>query len=240
LRERNNYGSDCTGTAESKKYYLSKMLPYLLIKEKFETPLGVVECGLSSSELSIEAIDKKQYDHGESTVYRTSSHIIELITFKRRLPLFNGDVVKDTAGWIWKITKEIDSSETFKLHCLLTPSDVSIKLNGSDPGEHLDSAYMNTEEWMLHVGTEDGEIMHNRALNEDWMPSRFKNQLSFQGSFTSVQPDGLVTIVPELDFGEHIHFHYLVAYDQQSEVKVNTWFAVDEFKRNLENWIGVW
>lgn len=231
---------DCTGCDNTYYHYIRSMLPDLLIEQQFQTPIGVVSCGLNSSNSFIKLIEQRQYDHGNSTVYSTSTHCIELITFKRRLPLFNGEAVEGTMGWIWRITKEQDGAESLRLHCTLSPSDANVELVGSDPGEHLDSALMHNQEWMLHIGTEDGEVMQSRALNEDWMPLRLKGELEFSHSFTEVQANGLITKVPELKQGEGIHFHYLAAYDKQSDVKVNTWFAVDEFKRNLENWVGVW
>ena len=52
--------------------------------------------------------------------------------------------------------------------------------------------------------------------------------------------EGFETEIPELHVGEQIHIQYLSAYDKKNPESVNTWLAVDEFKRKLENWIGVW
>lgn len=215
------------------------MLPHLLIERSFPTPVGVVNCGLSSNKNIIKITDNVTYDNGKSIVFQTLAHIIEVITFKSRLPLYNGQSVTDREGWIWRITKNELEKEILELHCLLTDFPTGIQLGG-DPGEHLDAISANNNDWMLHIGTEDGEVMHFRALNDDGMPSRFMDSLGFSQSFTSMQLNGMITNVPELIIGEKVHFHYLTAYDKYEERTVNTWLAVDEFKHKLENWIGVW
>ncbi|MFC0517600.1 hypothetical protein ACFFGT_25530 [Mucilaginibacter angelicae] len=216
------------------------MFNHLLIEQSFPTPIGIVKCGISSTYSTLILMGHNTYENGRSVIYRTLSHIVEVITFKRRLPLYNGESVKDCQGWIWRITKESGEVEHLQLNCLISDIATDVILLGSDPGEHLDSFAANNDSWITHIGSEDGEVMHYRALNDDWMPSRYKDALDFTTSFTSIQSNGLSTLVPDLREGERIHFHYLAAYDEYSEIRVNTWFAVDETKRNLENWIGIW
>jgi hypothetical protein len=55
-----------------------------------------------------------------------------------------------------------------------------------------------------------------------------------------MKQNGFLTKIPDLTKGEKIHIQYLKAYDKKDEHKVNTWLAVEEFKRKLENWIGIW
>lgn len=98
----------------------------------------------------------------------------------------------------------------------------------------------DNNDWTLHIGTEDGEILNSRAENDDWFPSRLKNKVDFYQSISEMKQNGFVTKIPDLNKGEKIHIQYLTAYDKKDEQKVNTWLAVDEFKRKLENWIGIW
>lgn len=51
---------------------------------------------------------------------------------------------------------------------------------------------------------------------------------------------GFITKIPDLHKDEKLHLQYLTAYDKREIRKANTWYAVDEFKRKLENWIGLW
>lgn len=64
--------------------------------------------------------------------------------------------------------------------------------------------------------------------------------MDFYQSVTEMKQNGFVTKIPNLNKGEKIHIQYLTAYDKKDDQKVNTWLAVDEFKRKLENWIGIW
>ncbi len=54
-----------------------------------------------------------------------------------------------------------------------------------------------------------------------------------------MKQNGFVTKIPELNKGEQIHIQYLSAYNKKVENKVNTWLAVDEMKKKLEEWIGI-
>ena len=63
---------------------------------------------------------------------------------------------------------------------------------------------------------------------------KLKNKVDFYQSITEMKQNGFVTKIPDLNKGEKIHIQYLTAYDKKDEQKVNTWLAVDEFKRKLE------
>jgi hypothetical protein len=54
-----------------------------------------------------------------------------------------------------------------------------------------------------------------------------------------MKENGLKTEIPLLNQGEILHLQYLAAYDKRNVEKVNTWLAVDQDKRRLENWIGI-
>jgi hypothetical protein len=124
-------------------------------------------------------------------------------------------------------------------YCMLSSHLGSTEFD-SATGEHLDVIQADNSEWTLHIGTEDGEVLNARAENDDWFPSRLKNDVDFCQSITEMKQNGLITKIPHLNKGEKLHIQYLIAYDKKDESKVNTWLAVDESKRNLENWIGLW
>jgi hypothetical protein len=208
-------------------------------ENSFETPLGKVVCGIATPDGHSDAITETTYEHGHSKTFVTRSHNIELITFKRKLPLYNGEMVADSMGWLWRISKCSTHDESIELYCLLTDYKGDTEF-GSNPGEHLDAIAINDKDWVLHIGTEDGEIMHARALQEDGMPLRFKDGLSFHLSFHKYHFNGFKTAIPKLNQGEEIHLHYLSAFDKRNRESVNTWLAVDSYKRELENWIGIW
>ena len=83
------------------------------------------------------------------------------------------------------------------------------------------------------------EVLNSRAENEDDFPLRLANKVNFYESITKLQPNGFKTEIPELEKFEKLHIQYLMAYDKRDTANVNTWLAVDEFKRKLENWIGI-
>ena len=210
-----------------------------IINRTFKTPIGQVACQLTGDFSDIEKIGTKNYENGSSVSYCTSGHRIELIEFKIKQPLYNGETVKDSNGWIWRIEKIHDFNEKLKLSSVLTDYPDNLFFDTAS-GEHLDAIEASDEEWTLHIGTEDGEILNSRAKSNDWFPQRLENKVDFYQSITKMLKEGFETEIPELRVGEQIHIQFLCAYDKKNPESVNTWLAVDEFKRKLENWIGIW
>lgn len=208
------------------------------IEKYFATPLGVIRCGFLCSEV-IGFVETRKYENGNSEIFKTKGHRIEIISFKIRVPLYNGDDLTDSFGWIFRVEKILDVEERIELHCLLDKKDDSVIFDAAT-GENLDSIQADDNEWTLNIGTEDGEVLSSRAEMNDWFPIRLKNKVGFYQSITEMRQNGLVTSVPDLWQGEKMHIQYLTAYDRKDDQKVNTWLAVEEFKRKLENWIGIW
>ncbi|WP_144666219.1 hypothetical protein [Dokdonia sp. Hel_I_53] len=169
---------------------------------------------------------------------KTKGYRIELIEYKMKQPLYNGESVEDSYGWIWRIEKIQQSKEKLKLSCVLTDYPDKVDFVKAT-GEHLDAIEFSNDEWTLHIGTEDGEILNSRAKSNDWFPKRLENKVDFYQSITKMLKEGFETEIPELNIGEEIHIQYLTAYDKKNAKSINTWLAVDQFKRQLENWIGL-
>lgn len=208
------------------------------IKQEFRTPLGVVGCGLICNGISAY-IGTKKYNKGNSELYKTEGHKIEIVSFKIRLPLYNGDTLTDSFGWIFRIEKTVDVDEKIETYCLLDRINYEVTYDTAI-GENLEAIQAESNEWTLHIGTEDGETLNSRAEIDDWFPPRLKSKVDFHHSISKMKQNGFVTKIPYLNIGEKIHIQYLTAYDKKDSQKVNTWLAVDEFKRKLENWIGIW
>ncbi|MHA7101262.1 hypothetical protein [Roseivirga pacifica] len=125
------------------------------------------------------------------------------------------------------------------MSCVLTDYPDNVDFDTAT-GEHLGAIEASDNKWTLHIGTEDGEILNSRAKSNDGFPVRLENTIDFHQSITKMVKEGLETATPEFKVGEQIHIQYLTAYDEKNPESVNTWLAVDEFKRKLENWIGEW
>ena len=210
------------------------------IKRIFETPLGQVICSLSTDSSNVENIGVKEYENGKSVLFKVGGHRIELVEFKIRQPLHNGATVKDSNGWVWRIEKVEEAIDNIKISCALSNYSDDVVFDNAN-GEHLDAIEAIEKEWILNIGTEDGEVMNSRAEEDDGFPNRLRNEVNFYQSITKSFKHGFETTIPDLIIGEQIHLQFLVAYDKVTdEFQTNTWIAVDEFKRKLENWIGIW
>jgi hypothetical protein len=184
-------------------------------------------------------LNLKKYENGSSEIFKANGYQVEVISFKIKIPLYNGDLLNDGSGWIFRIEKVSEVDEKLKTYCLLDKKDNKIVFDIAT-GENLDAIQADDGEWTLHIGTEDGEILRWRAEANDWFPIRIKDEVDFYKSVSEMRQNGFVTNVPSLRKGEKMHIQYLAAYDRSDDQKVNTWLAVDESKRNLENWIGIW
>lgn len=209
-----------------------------IINKTFKTPIGIVACGLTSDVSNIEEITTIEYKNGNSTIYQIDSCKIELIEFKVRQPLYNGETTTDSSGWIWRIETSKDMQQNIQLHCALIEYQNTVEFEIAT-GEHLDAIEASDDKWILHIGTEDGEILNSRAELNDWFPRRLSEKFNAYQSITKILKNGFQTNIPKLQIGENIQIQYLTAYDQKNEESVNTWLAVDEFKNKLENWIGL-
>lgn len=207
------------------------------IERQFETPLGVVRCGLNCAHYDT-SVETKEYKNGHSEIYKTAGHKVEIISFKIRVPLYNGDNLTDSLGWIFRIEKNSDTHESLETYCLLDKKTDDIEFDIAT-GEHLDAIEAYNQDWTLHIGTEDGEVLYSRAENDDWFPTRLKNKVESYQSITVMKRNGFTTRIPDLAKDEKVHIQYLIAYDKRDMEKVNTWLAVDEFKEKLEYWIGI-
>ncbi|MDR2228418.1 MAG: hypothetical protein LBE39_03015 [Flavobacteriaceae bacterium] len=208
------------------------------IEKEFKTPLGIVRSGIICGEIN-GFVENKKYENGCSEIFNTNGHNIEIVSFRIKVPLYNGDSLTDSLGWIFRIEKIAEIKDEIEVYCLLDKISDEVFFDLAS-GEYLDALQVDYDEWTLHIGTEDGEILNIRAENDDWFPPRLKNNVDFHQSITEMKQNGFVTKIPELNKGEKLHIHYLTAYDKRDEKKVNTWLAVDESKRNLENQIGIW
>lgn len=209
-----------------------------LIIKRFETPLGIIACGLKSDNLEIRLIKQDNYKNGFSETFRTKSFQIELIEFKVNVPLINGDSLTDSNGWIWRLTKTNDNVEQIHLYCRLINPIENVDYDIAT-GEHLDAIEASNKDWILNIGTEDCDILNSRASKDDWFPKRIANVVNDNSLLTHLEKNGISSVIPDLINGEKIHIHFITAFDQKQPEKVNTWLAVDQYIRELEKWIGI-
>ncbi len=164
------------------------------IKREFKTPLGVVRSGLICNRQN-SFVETKKYENGSSEIFKTEGHKIEIVSFKIRVPLYNGGTLTDSFGWIFRIEKAADIDEKVETYCLLDKINDEITFDTAT-GEHLDAIQADGKEWTLHIGTEDGEVLNLRAENNDWFPLRLKNKVDFYQSITKMKQNGFVTKIP--------------------------------------------
>lgn len=209
----------------------------ILLTKKFETNLGtiqtLIESNRNSPAIKAEALSITSIGH------KITLEPFELLN--EWLP--QGMHFSTSIGWRYFIEKINDEAETLSIYCKLIDS-ASDTTWGPASGQYLDAISIKNKLDELHIGTEDGEMMEYRAEKEDWIPRRFKNELSIEKSFTEYIPFGFKSIVPALKKDEKLYFHYLVATNPIHQSAVNpsegdssTWFAVDQSKEYLDDFL---
>ncbi len=209
-----------------------------LIIKRFETPIGIVVCGLKSDKSRIALVNHNKLQNGISELYQTVGYEIELIDFKLELPLINGDSLTDSNGWIWRIIKTNDNCENLEMYCEIIDAVYCVDYDIAT-GENLDAIEISNNEWILNISTEDYDALKARAIHDDWFPNRFVNKINESNFLAKLEKNRLSTRIPNLIKGERLHVQYLTAYDRKQSDKVNTWIAVDQYIRDLEKWIGI-
>lgn len=208
-----------------------------LLTDDFKTELGTVRTFIQTDKLDENSIN---YNYSVST----TGHTITLERFELNRDWI-GDLMcfETSIGWRWFIQKTNDTEENLTIYSRLIDPQPEASF-ASDTGEHLDAIEIENKTYQLHIGTEDGEMLQNRAEQNDWMPNRFKSEVSIYKSFTEYIDFGFKTRVPKLITGEKIYFHFLVATNlikrsiqHPDERDVSTWYAVEQTKKFLDNYL---
>lgn len=129
------------------------------INREFKTPLGVVHCGLICNRQD-NSIETKIYENGSSEIFKTEGHRIEIVSFKIRVPLYTGETLTDSFGWIFRIEKTSDIGEKLETYCLLDKTSGEIAF-GIATGEHLDAIQAHRVDFTY--------------LNRRWRSFKFKS-----------------------------------------------------------------
>jgi len=209
------------------------------LTDDFNTELGVIRTW-------IEPVNNNLPNGNNSLTFSTASHTITLEVFELKNEwLTDGMRFETSRGWRWHVKKINALKENLTIYCKLINPATGIEWSPNS-GEHLDAIEIENKTFHLHIGTEDGEIMQSRARNSDEMPLRFLGELDLGNSFTHYDGFGFKTVVPTLEENETIYFHFLIATNtiKQSvqypeERDTSTWYAVEQSKEFLDNYLKV-
>ena len=204
-----------------------------ILTDNFETKLGTIQNWMES--------DNKNIRQSDNYTSATTGHYVLLQPFDlNHIRLPDGMEYETAKGWRWFIEKTNNQEEHLIIICKLINPSTDTEFD-SNSGEYLDAIEIENKTHQLHIGTEDGEIMQHRAKVNDWMPERFKNEMSFYESFTEYVDFGFKTTIPKLVEGEKIYFHFIIttnliksSKDYPNERDISTWFAVDQSKKSLD------
>ncbi len=206
----------------------------VFFSDDFETNLGIIR-------MSAETDAYDYIIHKDNSKVSSKGHSIRVDKFDLKDISDTENIKYETSrAWRLHIEKINDQQEQLILYCKLINPQTDTSW-GIHSGEHLDALEIENQTDHLHIGTEDGEMIQHRARVSDWMPGRLKDEDGSFKSFTEYVEFGFKTVVPLLENGEKIYFHFIVAtnrikpsIDYPNERDVSTWLAVDQSKNYLD------
>ncbi|MQP23509.1 hypothetical protein GFJ94_00320 [Flavobacterium sp. LMO8] len=202
-----------------------------ILYDTFETNLGEIELSIKS-EYAIQNSVK------DNLKVETENHKIEVLVIdlnQLELP----EQMKIESSKVWRIFIEKKTEKTEKLHVICKLTNINPENTwGYDSGENLDAVEIENGKELVHIGTEDGEVMKWRAENNDWFPIRLKNEISIEKPITNYIDFGFESIIPNLEINEKLYLHFLIATRKKAEKNdnenISTWIAVDNSKKELD------
>ncbi|MBC7557011.1 MAG: hypothetical protein H7195_08635 [Chryseobacterium sp.] len=200
-----------------------------ILSDIFETKLGSIQ-------FSINCENNHEIKKLNDLKIETLNHkiVVEVINLNN-LKLPNHMKIDSSIGWRIFIKKTSNNRENLSANCkLLNPSnDTEFS---PDCGENLDAIVIEKQTGILHIGTEDGEIMRSRAEKDNWFPVRLKDFVSIENPITEFVDFGFTSQIPNLEITEKLYLHFLVAtnYQKSKENEISTWFAVERSKDELD------
>jgi hypothetical protein len=202
-----------------------------ILKDTFETNLGEIE-------LSIKSEYAIQYSIKDSLKVETENYKIEVkVIDLNGMEFLEHMKIENSKGWRIYIEKKSKKSEKLNILCKLINSNTETTWDYNS-GENLDAVEIENRKELLHIGTEDGEVMKYRAENNDWFPIRLKNEISLEKPITKYIDFGFESIIPNLKINEKMYLHFLVATRRKTEKNdnenISTWIAVDNSKKELD------
>lgn len=194
-----------------------------------QLPLGDLffDCEIQNSSIwnlkpfSIEKINPKAVLFS----WHFESSVIEMLKleFSPKLPSDLG--VDGSYCVVWRIVSLKDIREPIFFSCKLLSN-----LEGSpESGEALECQTFENESFKLSIGTEDKEAFIQRAISQNLLPIRFRNDLLN----VKYLPDGMKITLPSLLNGESAQFHFIVSWSSKKNPEVSTWYAVDQSPHKL-------
>ena len=210
-----------------------------IFREEFPTALGTFEISILSTDSNAKASDAASVN---KDVINVTSRSYQITIFRQLLDLNlgNNSSVLNRVAWCIFFQKSHSNYEKLKIRLELNSHDQEIT-QGPSSGQYLDAISYNDSKYQIHLGTEDGEVLMERAKARDWLPFRYSKYLNFDtqtrnihiGSFTEYRERGFLTRVPNLRPGEKAYFHFILAGKHYDEDNVDAWLAVDMSKKQL-------
>ncbi|NRT13624.1 hypothetical protein [Flavobacterium sp. 14A] len=202
-----------------------------ILRDTFETNIGEIE-------LSIKSEYPVQYSVKDSLEVETKNYKIEVVVIDlSRMNFPKHMKIENSKGWRIYIEKKTNKSEKLNILCKLKNNNTETTWDYNS-GENLDAVEIENRTELLHIGTEDGEVIKWRAENNDWFPIRLKNEISLEKPITNYIDFGFESMIPNLEINEKMYLHFLVAtrkkIEKNDNENISTWIAVDNSKKELD------
>ncbi|KNY25922.1 hypothetical protein [Pseudobacteroides cellulosolvens] len=103
---------------------------------------------------------------------------------------------------------------------------------GPDSGEHLEAQTCENDYYVVSIGTQDGEMLHSRAMNNEMMPAILNSSVD-PLALVECSSTGLLVPIERVFLNQVCQVHFVVAWTPKKPDDVSTWYAVDMSHREF-------
>ncbi len=196
----------------------------LQLDPAIHTPLGTIRLGLSLSDHPLVLTHSHNLkNEGRIYTYNNQSLECELFIVQINPELPEHLRVEECWGAVFRIRPQTDETIhqcTFSAHWT---QDYSWNDCGWDTGENLEALQYRNQEYQLHLGTQDRDMLQFRRDQQDQIPQTFAINDTIWGS-----DRGLSVPMTLIQADEICQIHFVIAWNKQLPDDISTWLAVDQ------------
>ena len=201
-------------------------------KTSIENPLGKVKFDLLLSGIKLPTFSSA-FTNGKGdylTGWYSNSFEAELLICSPSLCLPDNMYVEGCQAAVWRIVLH-DKAFACDFYANWCNGFVWTD-GGPNSGENLEAQTWESEEYEVSVGTQDGEMLQARAVNNELMPVEFNSCIN-PLALVKCTKTGLVVPIEQVFTNQICQIHFVVAWAPKKQDDVSTWYAVDVSHRNI-------